>query len=808
MGNGLILLVFSLAAAERERVIDAFDYRQAAAAQQAWEAGAGTPPVEVAMHGGKRYLEFSAPFGSQRELPRTIHDRSIELDLSVPAEFRLEMAAEKPEAIGHVTLYFRSGKGWYGAGANLAKAGWQTLRFTKSAFRPEDEPAGWHRIDGIRISCWRGRPVDTAVRVRRLTAVWHDVALLVPDPEVHGGQREVAFAAEVVERVGEMLQRIGLVWDPITDSQLAAPALGTRRLVIVPYHPRLGSRATARLVEFVRNGGKVFIAYSVPAPLAEAMGFGQLRYVSQKRRGWFAEMRFEADDVPGLPERVRQASWNITAAEPVSSDARVVGYWFNDKGQSTGQPALLLSRRGALLTHILLEDDRSAKERMLAAVAGKLCPELWPQMARAALERLGQVGHLERLEAVRQWAYTKGNEPARELLAKAMGAVDEAKSRFAAADRGRDRAGYPRGIARLAEARRWLTEAYLRAQPSPAVEGRAIWNHSGTGAYPGDWERTARALAEAGFNMVLPNMLWAGRAHYPSDLLPRSRTFREYGDQIAQCVAACHEFGLEVHVWKVNHNLSGAPAEFVEKLREEGRTQVTVEGEPHNWLCPSHPKNFELERDSMLEVVRRYDVDGIHFDYIRYPGPQCCYCDGCRGRFEQSTGRRVVHWPEDCYSGPLREAYRQWRCDNITRLVAAVSGEAKKIRPDIRISAAVFGAYPACRDSVGQDWVAWIKAGYLDFVCPMDYTQDDPYFISLVENQLRLVDGRIPVYPGVGAWRLTPDRVVGQIHLARSLGAAGFTIFNLNEQAAETVLPALRLGVGAQTARPPHAGAR
>ena len=82
-----------------------------------------------------------------------------------------------------------------------------------------------------------------------------------------------------------------------------------------------------------------------------------------------------------------------------------------------------------------------------------------------------------------------------------------------------------------------------------------MWNHSGTGAYPGDWERSAKLLAENGFNMILPNMLWGGLAHYPSDVLPRSATFRKYGDQIEQCCAAAKRHGIEVHVWKVNYNL-------------------------------------------------------------------------------------------------------------------------------------------------------------------------------------------------------------------------------------------------------------
>ena len=62
----------------------------------------------------------------------------------------------------------------------------------------------------------------------------------------------------------------------------------------------------------------------------------------------------------------------------------------------------------------------------------------------------------------------------------------------------------------------------------------------------------------------------------------------------------------------------------------------------------------------------------------------------------------------------------------------------------------------------------------------MNYTQSDLQFASLLSNQLELVDGRIPIYPGIGAWRLSRDPAVGQIHHARKLGADGFTIFNLN----------------------------
>jgi uncharacterized lipoprotein YddW (UPF0748 family) len=126
----------------------------------------------------------------------------------------------------------------------------------------------------------------------------------------------------------------------------------------------------------------------------------------------------------------------------------------------------------------------------------------------------------------------------------------------------------------------------------------------------------------------------------------------------------------------------------------------------------------------------------------------------------------------------------------------------------LKISAAVFGAYPDCRTYVGQDWPAWVRAGYLDFLCPMNYSSDDRYFAALIRNQKKLVGDRVPVYVGIGAtatgMALNPDRVVGQISIARSLGASGFTIFNFDAQTADAIIPGIGLGAGATKAVVSH----
>ncbi len=344
-------------------------------------------------------------------------------------------------------------------------------------------------------------------------------------------------------------------------------------------------------------------------------------------------------------------------------------------------------------------------------------------------------------------------------------------------------------------------EAFFRAQPSKPGEFRATWIHSAYGIEGWGWDRTIATLKSNGFNAIIPNLVWAGVAHYPSKILPVSPKVAEQGDQVAECLKACRKYGIELHVWKVNHNLLHAPPEFITKLRAAGRTQKDQQGADVNWLCPSHPDNFALERDSMLEVARNYDVDGLHFDYIRYPNKDGCFCAGCRERFEAASGAKVEQWPQDVLAGKRADPFGDWRREQITRLVRAVSQEAHKLKPGMKVSAAVFGNWESARRVVGQDAQAWIEAGYLDFVCPMDYEADDGDFSKWVRAQVAAVNHKIPCYAGIGAHKLSgPEQLARQIQLSRELGADGFVIFNLTERLATEFLPPMRLGI---TSAPP-----
>ena len=254
-------------------------------------------------------------------------------------------------------------------------------------------------------------------------------------------------------------------------------------------------------------------------------------------------------------------------------------------------------------------------------------------------------------------------------------------------------------------------------------------------------------------------------------------------------------------MWKVNYNMSShAPNEFVARMNKEGRTQVTFSGQAEpRWLCPSHPANQQLEIDAMVEVATKYDVDGVHFDYIRYPHREACFCEGCRNRFEEAIGAKVANWPQDVRNDPeLAQQWFDFRREQITRVVKTVSERVRKLKPEVEISAAVFRNWPQDRDKIGQDWKLWCEKGYLDFVCPMDYLPDSVQFEKVVEQQLDWT-GNVPCYPGIGlsCWPDPTDicKLIEQIAITQRLKTGGFTIFNYGVAQAREVVPLCGLGI-------------
>ncbi len=650
--------------------------------------------------------------------------------------------------------------------------------------------------------CWNALP-------NHILAQQADIAILLPSSESGVTEGDVNYARTVSKRFVRMLNGIGFSADQLDEVSAASiPRLQVNstnpyRLIILPLNPKISLKTAPILKNYVARGGKLLVTYNLADEVATLLNLRNIKWLKAETEGQFASIQFDAPEVLGIPKSVRQKSWNITVAESTDPKTRIIGHWYNAEGTSTGYPAFFLNPNGVFFSHVFLPDDIQTKTQLLAALLGYLIPEFQHAIAKRELDALTTIGHINNLETLTRFVGYGGVPEAKQALHSGKTLITQARTEYTKKD-------YHAAMTAARESHKALTKAYSLSHLSDVTEGRAVWNHSGLGAYPGDWERSAQELAAAGINMILPNMAWGGLAHYNSSVLPKSDKFTQYGDQIAQCVNAAHQHNIEVHVWKITWNLEGAPKEFVDKLREDGRTQVSSSGAPINWLCPSHPENVQLELNAIMEIVRNYDVDGIHLDYIRYPGSHACFCPECKKRFMLATRQHIQAWPASVLreTGQHSDAYIEWCSQQITRLVRLIYKRAREIKPGIKISAAVFGGYPSCVTSIGQDWIAWAKAGYVDFICPMNYTEDTKFFTDLLEKQLALMPKDVAIYPGIGATAsnslLTPDAVIGQIHLARFLGASGWSIFDYSANISNTILPTIQMGVGKHKAEPVH----
>jgi len=751
-------------------------------APDAWQPMRGSPSATTATIGGVTALKLKCDF-TTAPLDRASWDRTVNLDLIRYQGIQFRFYATNLAPVSHFAIYFQSGNGWYSATFfPEANNSWSTITIDKAATRAEGNPAGWGSIRTIRISAWKGRSENTEFYLSDIRGVG-----------VLGVDASIAILRsgdEFTDNVASTLTGLGLRYTTVTDQDVTADRLRDAKVVILPNNSSLPDATASELVKYLAAGGRVLGFYSIPSQLRKVVNIESGVHIKAEPEGKFSSIQFTKGAMEGAPAVVAQRSWNINAAKAVPGKSKVLATWFDADGKSTGEPAVVAAANAMWMTHVLLKDDAPTKGRMLMAMLGTLAPDLWKLAVDGGIARIGVIGPAHNFEE------------ASALIPKA-GAAAVAKIRDEA--RALRNAGkYADAANKAAEAQDKLLDVFVRTQRPEPGEFRAFWCHRANGVDGMDWDAAIKRLAENGFTAILPNMLWGGVAFYESKVLPVARTVATEGDQIAKCLTAARKYGLQTHIWKVNWNTGrDAPPEFIEKMRRESRLQVSSSGKEEPWLCPSHPENRKLEIASMVEVARNYAVDGIHFDYIRYPDSNHCFCDGCRRRFTEDTGAVITNWPKDVTGAdtPLRKQWLDWRRGNITAVVKAVSEQARAVRPKIKISAAVFRNWEVDRDGVGQDWKLWCERGYLDFVAPMDYTNSDRQFESWIESQQQWA-GKVPVYPGIGASssssRFGPDRVIGQIQVTRKHKTGGFVIFNYGVNEASDLVPKLGLGITAK----------
>ncbi len=169
------------------------------------------------------------------------------------------------------------------------------------------------------------------------------------------------------------------------------------------------------------------------------------------------------------------------------------------------------------------------------------------------------------------------------------------------------------------------------------VEHRGLWVGGGTINTPEAVADVVNRAAAAHLNALYP-LVWynGGQAWYRSKLCPLADKVDPNFDPLGELIRLAHARGLQVHAWFVNGSYGwgskGVFAEHPDWALQTGRPMKPP------WYDLGKPEVRRYETDVMIECLRNYDLDGLHFDYIRYDSQQYCYCAHCQEEFARRSG--------------------------------------------------------------------------------------------------------------------------------------------------------------------------
>ncbi|MFM8393749.1 MAG: glycoside hydrolase family 10 protein, partial [Acidobacteriota bacterium] len=316
-----------------------------------------------------------------------------------------------------------------------------------------------------------------------------------------------------------------------------------------------------------------------------------------------------------------------------------------------------------------------------------------------------------------------------------------------------------------------------------------------------------------------------GDAYYNSPFEPRAAELQDLPtefDPLALVVKDAHAAGLRVHAWLNTYLVSDVstlpassahliyqhpewlmvPRGLAEELfhkdpRQPGYLERLVAYARQNprsleglFISPANPEVRQQLLRLWLDIATRYDVDGLHFDYVRYPSPEYDYSRVSLEQFRREIERTLPVEDRDFLGQKMEEEpllqartfpeqYAQFQRRQVNLLVERIYRQIKQVRPELKISAAVFANETDAVKSRFQDWKTWLRQGWLDAVCPMAYTPDTALFERQITTAISLAGGR-EVWSGIGAYRQAVGEVREKIELSRDLGAQGFILFSYN----------------------------
>ncbi|GAB4185738.1 MAG: hypothetical protein Kow00105_00110 [Phycisphaeraceae bacterium] len=347
------------------------------------------------------------------------------------------------------------------------------------------------------------------------------------------------------------------------------------------------------------------------------------------------------------------------------------------------------------------------------------------------------------------------------------------------------------------------------------IQVRAIWVTRWDYKTPADVRKIISNCAALRFNVILFQVRGNGTVFYRSTIEPWAWELTSEGpettgkdpgwDPLKLAIREAHKRGIELHAY-----VNVFPAWLSKKYppRDSGqlwwehpdwfmcdaagyrmlpRDKELDEGVKRDWysfISPGVPEVQDYLVELFTELATQYDIDGLHYDYIRYPKEITEVKAGYEDRV-----KRLGNWSYDAVSLARfskdtgiaapdldPQAWVDWRAAQITEVVRRTSEQVRRVRPDIIISAAVMADPDDAYRTKMQDYVRWMKEGYLDAAITMNYTGNNELF----EKRCKVLLDRRPARGWVVAgmsFAGQAETIYEQVGITRALKTDGFAGF-------------------------------
>jgi len=283
---------------------------------------------------------------------------------------------------------------------------------------------------------------------------------------------------------------------------------------------------------------------------------------------------------------------------------------------------------------------------------------------------------------------------------------------------------------------------------------------------------------QAGISILFVQIYRANQSWFPSktaDQSPYTECFKHVQeDPLALLIDTAHARGIQVHAWLNLLSLSAnsrAPilkqfgADILTRNQQKKTRIEDYKIDGQYFLEPGDPRVRGELAEIVTEILLHYPrLDGIQFDYIRYPDERPFYGHTVINieRFKKATGAASV-----IETGAL---WQDWKRRQVTELLEQLVAVARQLRPNIQISTTACVPFVRAYKEAFQDWPLWLNSGLVDFVTLMTYPPGFDEFEKYVREARSKVPSLKNVIIAVGAYKhvRSPQTFIRQFRYCES----------------------------------------